>query len=66
MRRRYHNPLLVGFIVMASITTIATSADAQRRPDPFEAARQQLVQDEIIGAGVTNQRVIDSVLATKR
>ena len=51
---------------MASITTIATTADAQRRPDPFEVARRQLVQDEIIGAGVTNQRVIDSVLATKR
>lgn len=52
-------------IVLLILSTVATPANAQR-PDPFESARRQLVQEEIIGAGVTNKRVIESMVNTKR
>jgi len=48
-----------------AVVLIAANAVGQSRT-AFEAARQQMVDDEIVAAGVTNKRVIDSMRKTPR
>ena len=52
--------LCVGFIW-------PSAASAQKRQPPnFEQARNRMVDDEVVGAGITNPRVIQSMRITPR
>lgn len=52
-------------IFVITITCIATSASAQYR-SAFEAARDRMVDEEIVAAGVKNERVIRAMRETPR
>lgn len=56
-------------LLAAAIACSAPTAQAQLRggrQQTFEQARQHMVQDEILGAGIKNPRVVDAVRATPR
>ena len=52
--------------IALAIFVSASLAHAQKLPKDFTAARQQMVDDEIIAAGIKNPRVIESMRTTPR
>lgn len=62
MRRKRSRPLLL-VVLLIGYTAAARPLWAV---DPFLAARQQMVQQHIVGAGITNARVIEAMQATPR
>jgi protein-L-isoaspartate(D-aspartate) O-methyltransferase len=57
--------LMLGVIVEILLGSSLRHLSAQSTR-AFDAARRRMVDEEIIGGGIKNQRVIDAVLATKR
>lgn len=51
---------------MLALLFVAVSFLRAEARDPYEAARNRLVQEAIVGNGVTNQRVIESIRNTPR
>lgn len=54
------------FILLALLLHVVVSPSVSNAEDRSEAQRSRLVRDHIVGAGISNQRVIDAIQMTPR
>ncbi|MAD79575.1 MAG: protein-L-isoaspartate(D-aspartate) O-methyltransferase [Pirellulaceae bacterium] len=57
---------LIGFVMFLVCISTTTEAIRGQRDDPFAAVRRKMVDLAVVGAGVTDRRVIQSLLDTPR
>lgn len=59
-------PYRFAVVGLLSLVVATSSAEAQTSTAEFKIQREKMVRDEVAGAGVKNQRVLDSVRDTPR
>jgi len=63
------NRALANWLCLTAVFAAAAAAaqpPARHKPDPFEAARERMVRDDIAAGGVTDERVLAAMRATPR
>ena len=56
----------VGFVALSTIVAVCPTARAQTSTAEFKIQREKMVRDEVAGAGVKNERVLQSIRDTQR